>query len=389
MKQGCPISPLIFNLAIEGLIRGIQSSAARGYSFGEALEVKCLAYSDDLAIAASREEDVRIMLTRLEFSRWANLDFNVAKCASLSTTYRGGKREVLQQCFTLKGQAIPVMTWEDHYKHLGVLLGPNPDSCLEKLADNFREDTKKLFQSGLADWMKLEAFREFVMPKLDYAMRSTLAHKNWALKLDKYVRQTVKQALRLPRRTCDAVFYVPAAKGGHGHRSIADELGNVITQATKMLTSPDPLVRGIATHSLDCTILKRYGNTEGPEDRWRFLSGQLWREDEGRRGDISSVWSRVRSFTTTVKVRASMVAQQNLRPRRPSQSVRETSLGVNSVERSCEGCGGGGTGWDGGLGWLNREGWLDRSVGHLSPTTGSGSAATCGTGSIAGHSKPD
>ena len=305
VKQGCPISPLIFNLAIEGLIRGIQSSAARGYSFGEALEVKCLAYADDLAIAASREEDVRMMLTRLEeFSRWANVDFNVAKCASLSTTYQAGKRVVLQQCFTLKGQAIPVMTWEDRYKHLGVLLGPNPDSCLEKLADNFREDTKKLFQSGLADWMKLEAFRDFVMPKLDYAMRSTLAHKNWALKLDKYVRQTVKQALGLPRRTCDAVFYVPAAKGGLGLRSIADELGNLlITQATKMLTSPDPLVRGIATHSLDCTILKRYGNTEGPEDRWRFLSGQLRREDEGRRGDISSVWSRMRSFTTTIEVR--------------------------------------------------------------------------------------
>ena len=53
VKQDCPISPLIFNLAIEGLIRGIQSSAARGYSFTESLEVKCLAYADDLAVAAS------------------------------------------------------------------------------------------------------------------------------------------------------------------------------------------------------------------------------------------------------------------------------------------------------------------------------------------------
>ena len=33
VKHGCPISPLIFNLAKEGLIRGIQSSAASGYSF--------------------------------------------------------------------------------------------------------------------------------------------------------------------------------------------------------------------------------------------------------------------------------------------------------------------------------------------------------------------
>ena len=232
------------------------------------------------------------------------MDFNVAKCASLSATYWGGKRVVLQEQFHLGGQAIPAMEWEDRYKHLGVLLGPNPDSCLDKLAADFRQDTQRLFESGLADWMKLEAFKEFVVPKLDYAIRSTLAHKNWAVKLDKHVRKTVKQALGLPSRSCDAIFYVPTAKGGLGLRSIADELGNLlITQATKMLTSPDPLVRGIATHSLDCTILKRYGSTEGPEDRWRFLSGQLRREDEGRRGDISSVWSRMRSFATSTGVR--------------------------------------------------------------------------------------
>ena len=305
VKQGCPISPLLFNLAIEGLVRVIQSSAARGYSFDESLEVKCLAYADDLAIAAASEEDVETMLARLEeFSRWAHLDFNVAKCASLSTTYRGGKRVILQRQFTLGGHPIPAMGWEDRYKHLGVVLGPNPDTCLDRLAADFRQDTEKLFRSGLADWMKLEAFKEFVMPKLDYAIRSTLARKKWAQKLDAFVRRTVKQALGLPRRACDAILYVPTTKGGLGLRSIADELGSLmITQAIKMLTCPNPLVRGVTTHSLDCTILKRYGSTEGPEDRWRFLSGQLRWEDESRRGDISSIWSRVQSFVVTSGVR--------------------------------------------------------------------------------------
>ena len=84
VKQGCPISPLLFNLAIEGLIRGVESSSATGYSFTEALEVKCLAYADDLAIVGATEEDVEVMLARLEeFSRWSHMDFNVAKCASL------------------------------------------------------------------------------------------------------------------------------------------------------------------------------------------------------------------------------------------------------------------------------------------------------------------
>ena len=51
----------------------------------------------------------------------------------------------------------------------------------------FRESTEKIFQSGLADWMKLEAFREFVMPKLDYAFRSTPVNTKQARKLDRFV----------------------------------------------------------------------------------------------------------------------------------------------------------------------------------------------------------
>ena len=73
VKQGCPLSPLLFNLAVEGLLRGIQVSSSRGYSLSEELKVKALAYADDLAIAAS-SEDIATMLVRLEgFSSWAKL----------------------------------------------------------------------------------------------------------------------------------------------------------------------------------------------------------------------------------------------------------------------------------------------------------------------------
>ena len=193
VKQGCPISPLVFNLAIEGLIHGIESSSSWGYSFSNGLEVKSLAYADNLAIASSSEEDIKGMLARLEeFTSWAHLRFNLAKCVSLSTTYQGGKRVVLQSSFQLQGQDIPAMKWEGCYRHVGVLFSSNPEACLDKLTDEFRENTEKLFQSSLADWMKLEAFKEFVVPKLDYVLQSTQVHKKWGKELDKFVRCTVE-----------------------------------------------------------------------------------------------------------------------------------------------------------------------------------------------------
>ena len=148
-------------------------------------------------------------------------------------------------------------------------MGPNLEACLDELTADFRESTEKIFQSGVADWMKLEAFQDFVMPKLDYVFRSTLAHRKWARELDRFVRRIVKRSLCLPGRVCDAFFYVPTSQGGLGLRSVEDELGDLMTtHVAKMLTSPDPLVRGVATLSLDRSIKKRYGETEGPEDRW-------------------------------------------------------------------------------------------------------------------------
>ena len=325
VKQGCPLSPLVFNLALEGLIRGIETSSAKGYSFSDELQVKSLAYADDLATASSSEEDTKVMLARIEeFTSWAKLRFNVAKCASLSASYRSSKRVVLQTKYSLCGRVIPPLKWEDRYRHLGVLLGPNPEACLAELAAEFRESTEKIFQSGLADWMKLEAFKEFVMPKLDYAFRSTLAHRKWARELDRFVRRTVKRSLGLPGRVCDAFFYVPTNQGGLGLRSVEDELGNLMmTHAVKMLTSPDPLVRGVAMISLDGTIKKRLGETEGPEDRWRFLSGQIRRTREGSRGDISTLWSRVRDFVGEAGVRLHGGTDEDPKPTGVSVGDRE------------------------------------------------------------------
>lgn len=36
------------------------------------------------------------------------------------------------------------------------LLSPNQEPCLDKLAEEFRVNTEKLFRSALADWMKLK-----------------------------------------------------------------------------------------------------------------------------------------------------------------------------------------------------------------------------------------
>ena len=206
--------------------------------------------------------------------------------------------------------------------------------------------------------------------------------KGYSFSEDLQVRHTVKRpALGFPGRTCDAFFYTPTSKGGLGLRCIEDDLGNaMITQAVKMLTSPDPLIRGVARHSLDLTIRKRYGETEGPEDRWRFLVGLIKRDRESRRsGDISTVWSRVRDFAREAGVRLHGGTDEDATPTGVTVGGEDLSGDFRRVLlrklRAMRGAS-----------WLSRwtslaeQGGLPQlSVRCLSPTTGSGTVASSGT----------
>ena len=56
----------------------------------------------------------------------------------------------------------------------------------------------------------------------------------------------------------------------------------MITHAVKMLTSPALVRGGMGVR------------TEGHENQWWFLAGQWKSATENRRGDVSSIWNRLR-----------------------------------------------------------------------------------------------
>ena len=192
VKQGCPLSPVLFDLAMEQLVTGLESGDQFGY---EAVgRVAVLAYADDLCLMVDSAEQLQQMLDRTkEFADWAGLKFLPNKCATLMINNHSARHFVEKTTFYMGGGELPSMKWEDHYRYLGCEISQDPRAKTKNAGDKYRKAAEKILGSQLTDWQQLDAMRRFVRLKLEYILRTMLPNRSWAKGLDDAVRGMAKK----------------------------------------------------------------------------------------------------------------------------------------------------------------------------------------------------
>ncbi|XP_025262540.1 uncharacterized protein LOC112637315 [Camponotus floridanus] len=292
VRQGCPLSPIVFDLAIDSVLRAVTAVDVGFDLLGSRHSI--VAYADDIALVADTPEGMRRLLAVAEGAASSvGLRFNPAKCATLHLAAGSGDR-VLPTTFVIQGQPVHCLASGEPYRHLGVPTGSSVDQTPFVTIGGLLEDLRAVDQSLLAPWQKLELVATNILPRLDFLLRGATVEKKPLKAADLQVRRMAKSWLNLPQRASAEVVYLPPRVGGCGLLPLAD-LADIlsVSHAFRMLTAGCDAVRNLAWASLRGVVARRIGGPPTNEDVAAFLSGSL--EGRLRGGGESSLWSRARN----------------------------------------------------------------------------------------------
>ena len=280
VKQGCLLSPILFNLSIEVILRSINAKA-QSFRHGPAKHheapISVLAYADDLALISRNKDDFQQLLDSASLSAsLIGLEFRPDKCASLSLTMsKRVEGNFAINDFIIQGKPIPALLQHDHYKYLGVPIGIIRDtSNINKLVDNLCNDLDKINSSLLALWQKLDAIRTFIQPCLTFALRASKPPKNSLINYHRKLIAVVRSIGNLPLHATSHFVFAARKSGGLAFQDPLAEVDiQTIVHALKMLSSKDPFVASIAKAELLQSV--RYAAHDDPSPALinAFLSG--------------------------------------------------------------------------------------------------------------------
>ncbi|GFO07106.1 reverse transcriptase [Plakobranchus ocellatus] len=116
LAMGCTISPILFVMAMEVILKAAEGSADPANLGGGCSMPPLKAFMDDTNIIYSKEDETRRMLTRLDvLMSWCRMEFKPKKSRSLSIRKTKVDKATT---FTVEEQQIPTLS-QEQVKSLG------------------------------------------------------------------------------------------------------------------------------------------------------------------------------------------------------------------------------------------------------------------------------
>ena len=247
VRQGCPLSPLLFAVFINGLVDALKPA---GIHIGDdeddeknSVSFNSLLFADDVVVLANSPEELQDLINKVE--RYLNLwrltaNLKKSKVMEFGTDTRSGF------AYTMYGNGVEVVP---QYKYLGVIFHQNCmwnehqrtvlGKCREAIAKYARVWNNKHMSTS----MKLTLYKVYVRPVSEYA--SAVIDFD-ARRVDPIQNEVLRRILR-----CNAKTNTWAVLGELGLEPLTNRRDCArLTWFATALQSPSPITRAVTRQQL-------------------------------------------------------------------------------------------------------------------------------------------
>ncbi|RLV62413.1 hypothetical protein DV515_00019342, partial [Chloebia gouldiae] len=279
VKQGDPMSPLLFNLALDPLLCKLETEG-KGFHQGR-FQITAMAFADDLVLVSDSWEGMCDNIKILEtFCQLTGLRTQGEKCHGF---YIKPTKDsyVINDCSPWKicGSALNMIDPGSSEKYLGTSIDPWTGFADPGLTEKLDDWLQQIGDAPLKPLQKVDILRTYTIPRLIYLADHTEVHLGLLESLDQQVRKVVKEWLHLPPSTCDAILYSRYRDGGLGITKLAALIPSIQARRLHRLAQ-----------SSDETLVEFL-----KEEHLELLYEKLWIRAGGDKESIPVIWDPIPS----------------------------------------------------------------------------------------------
>lgn len=219
VRQGDPLSPVLFNLVLDTFLQDTKMDIA--FRSGH-LVVDAMAFADDLLLFASTRAGLQERLDSAQsFFASRGLSINTKKSFTLSLipSGRDKKVRVTESMFSIGRDTLPASETTDLWRYLGINFSPR-GMQRPSLENDVTTLLQRIRKAPLKPQQRLVVLRFYLLPRLYHRLMLGPWTAGLLWKTDKLVRASVRSWLKLPHDVPLGYYHAAVADGGLGIPSL-------------------------------------------------------------------------------------------------------------------------------------------------------------------------
>lgn len=337
VKQGDPLSSILFNLIIDELFDVLQDD--HGYSIHGIGQTNARCFADDLCLISSTRIGMGELLRKTNiFLTERGLSINPAKCITigLAKGYKGKKSKIeTESLFNINGTPIPMLGYTDKTcRYLGINFTSVGAVDSRRIKHDISEALQKITKLKLKAQCKLKLLRTYVIPRFIYQLVNSEIYPSFLKRIDICVRKAVRSILHLPMSLSNEIFHLPMKEGGLQFPDLSQIVGIAKIRLFKKITLlGDPVLKHLIEDQGNCINEKfivslKIGGTHTANEI-SHLKDQMMKDK--RASYAEKVHSMGQEIFATCPLTNQWI-QGNLRTMRTRTFINSIKLRTNSLE---------------------------------------------------------